>query len=472
MSVSEFLSGVRGFEGIAPDDMANLAAGAKVLNFAAGQALMRAGQPGDTMHVIRSGQVRVPIRDAAGAEKMVFHLGPGELVGEMALLTGEPRSADVIAESAVETVVLDRAVLTPVLEEYPSLAQLLTEILGRRLEQKGGIERVGKYRLLGKLGEGTSGKVYEALHPELNRVVALKMLSHSLVFQAKFRERFLEEARLVASLNHPNIVQVYDTESAYATYFIVMQKLSGSDLASQLRLRKTFGPREAAAILRQMAAALAYSHAKGFAHRDVKPANVALDEAGLVQIMDFGLARPVPVGDPTRRVQTVDGTPQYIAPETAMGKVADGRVDLYALGVIGFEMLTGRLPFESQDVVEMLKAHVRTPPPDIRALKPDLPEGLLRFVEGTLIKDPDQRLSDPDRIQHLLDLEGTGPGLWSDASEQVIHLRFRPSATERVEQAVERLMDELSGGTDVEVTSGRLARPERQRTGPPREEEP
>ena len=298
MSIEEFLTGVKGFEGIAPDDMTNLAAGAKVQTFAPGQALMLAGQPGDTMHIIRSGQVRVPIRDATGAEKMVFHLGPGELVGEMALLTGEPRSADVIAQSAVETVVLDRAVLTPVLEEYPSLAGLLTEILGRRLEQKGGIERVGKYRLLGKLGEGTSGKVYEALHPVLNRVVALKMLSHSLVFQPKFRERFLEEARLVASLNHPNIVQVYDTESAYATYFIVMQKLSGSDLASQLRQRGPFGPRETAAILRQMAAALAYAHAKGFAHRDVKPANVALDERGLVQIMDFGLARPVPVAIP------------------------------------------------------------------------------------------------------------------------------------------------------------------------------
>lgn len=456
MSTTEFLSTVKGFTGIAAADLESLAGRVRLASFDAGQALMRAGEPGDTMHVIQTGRLRVPIYDQGGVEKMVFRLGPGDLVGEMALLTGEPRSADVLAEEPTTTVVIDRETLQPLLEEYPALAQFLTEILGRRLEEKGGIERVGKYRLLDKLGEGSSGKVYEALHPSLNRIVALKMLSHSLVYQAKFRERFMEEARLIASLAHPNIVQVFDTEAAYATYFIVMEKLSGSDLAMLLHERGKLEPAEAAAILRQIAAALAYAHAKGFAHRDVKPANVALDDGGTVKLMDFGLARPIPVGDPNRKVESVDGTPQYIAPETAMGRVVDGRVDIYALGVIAFEMVTGRLPFESADVKEMLKAHVRNPPPDIRIEAPDLPEGLLRFIEGALIKDPDERLSDPARIQQLLDLEGLGPGLWSDAAERVVHLRYRPAAAERVERAVARLVDELSGDSNVELACGRL----------------
>ena len=458
MSIAEFLSTVKGFQGIDAEDLESLATSIQVQTFAPGEALMKVGEPGDTMHVIQTGRVRVPIPDEDGSEKMVFHLGPGELVGEMALLTGEPRSADVIAESEVTTVVVDRATLEPLLEEYPKLAQFLTEILGSRLEGSGGIEQVGKYRLVGKLGEGTSGKVYEALHPVLNRVVAIKMLSHSLVYDLKFRERFLDEARTVASLTHPNIVQVYDTEAAYATYFIVMEKLSGSDLATAMGKRERFDPAEAAAILRQMASALAYAHGQGFAHRDIKPANVALDASGTVKIMDFGLARPIPVGDPDRQVQSVDGTPQYIAPETAMGKYADGRVDIYALGVIAFELLTGRLPFDSTDVMTMLKAHVRTPPPDIRELRPDLPEGLLRFIEGTLIKDPDERLTNPDRIQHLLDLDGTGSGQWSDASEQVIHLRYRPAAAEWLMQKVDSFVNELAASSDVEVARGQLDR--------------
>ncbi len=458
MSIAEFLSSVKGFTGIDRDDLESLAERVQVQTFEPGEALMRSGEPGDTMHVIQTGRLRVPIEDAEGVEKMVFHLGPGDLVGEMALLTGEPRSADVLAEEATTTLVIDRATLQPLLEEYPSLAQFLSEILGRRLEEKGGVEQVGKYRLVGKLGEGTSGKVYEALHPTLNRTVALKMLSHSLVYHQKFRERFLEEARLMASLSHPNVIQVFDTEAAYATYFIVMEKLSGSDLATHLHRRGKLEAPEAASILRQMAAALAYAHARGFAHRDVKPANVALDDRGAVKLMDFGLARPIPVGDPDRKVQSVDGTPQYIAPETAMGRFADGRVDIYALGVIAFEMVTGRLPFESADVMEMLKAHVRKPPPDIRAEAPGLPEGLLRFIEGALIKNPDERLSDPDQIQHLLDLDGHGPGLWSDAAEQVIHLRYRPAAAERVEQAVGRLVGELADDGDVELACGRLER--------------
>ena len=298
MSTAEFLSTVKGFTGIDRDDLESLAERVQVQTFDPGQALMRAGEPGETMHIIQSGRLRVPIRDPDGVEKMVFHLGPGDLVGEMALLTGEPRSADVEAEEATTTLVIDRDTLQPLLAEYPSLAQFLSEILGRRLEEKGGVEQVGKYRLVGKLGEGTSGKVYEALHPTLNRTVALKMLSHSLVYHVKFRERFMEEARLMASLSHPNVVQVFDTEAAYATYFIVMEKLSGSDLATHLHQRGKLEPDEAAAILRQMAAALAYAHTMGFAHRDVKPANVALNARGAAKLMDFGLARPIPVGDP------------------------------------------------------------------------------------------------------------------------------------------------------------------------------
>lgn len=460
MSTVDFLSSVQGFGGLETADLESLAERVQPDRFEPGEALMRAGEPGDTMHVIRSGRVRIPIRDENGAEKMVFHLGPRDLVGEMALLTGEPRSADVIAEQPTETLAIDRNTLQPLLEDYPPLAQFLTEILGRRLEEKGDIEHVGKYRLVGKLGEGASGKVYEALHPTLQRTVAIKMLSHSLVYHARSRERFLAEARLLASLTHPHIVQIFDTESAYATHFIVMEKLPGGGLAGLMRERGRLGPDEAARILRQMASALAFAHGAGFAHRDVKPANVAFDAQGTVKLMDFGLARPVPVGEPGRKAKSVDGTPQYIAPETAMGKVADGRVDYYALGVIAFEMLTGRLPFEHADVMQMLRAHVREEPPDIGQVRPDLPAGLKRFVRESLRKDPEERLSDPQRVQQLLtrvDGRPAEPGF--DAVERVIHLRYPPAADAAVEQAVGRLAAELDGGFGVALTTARLHAP-------------
>ncbi len=456
MSIAEFLSTVKGFDGIQWDDLQSLSDNARENNFAPGQELMRAGEPGDTMHVIQSGLVKVPIVDESGAEKMVFHLGPGELVGEMALLTGEPRSADVIALHQTSTVSLDRATLQPLLEDYPNLAKFLTEILGRRLEEKGGISQVGKYKLLSKLGEGATGKVYEALHPTLNRTVAMKMLSHSLVYDSNFSQRFIEEARLMASLSHPNIVQIFDTESAYATYFIVMEKLSGKNVAHLMKEKGALDPLQVASILRQMAAALAYAHEKGFAHRDVKPANAALDSRGSVKLMDFGLARPIPVELGSSATQSVDGTPQYIAPETAMGRVTDGRVDIYALGVIGFEMLTGRLPFERQSVTELLKAHVREIPADIRTLRSDIPESLAEFVNSTLIKDPQNRLYDADRIQRMLDLSPAAGGQWVDEAQQAVLVRYRPQAAVRVQEALNKFAREFSVDSDVQITIGDL----------------
>jgi len=456
MSIAEFLSTVKGFDGIQWDDLQSLADEARLNTYAPGRELMRAGEPGDTMHVIRSGLVKVPIVDESDVEKMVFHLGPGELVGEMALLTGEPRSADVIAVHETTTVSLDRSTLQPLLEGYPNLARFLTEILGRRLEEKGGIAQVGKYKLLGKLGEGATGKVYEALHPTLNRTVAMKMLSHSLVYNVNFKERFIDEARLMASLSHPNIVQIFDTESAYATYFIVMEKLSGKNVAHLMKDKGTLDPYQAASILGQMAAALAHAHKKGFAHRDVKPANAALDSRGAVKLMDFGLARPIPVEHGGGATQSVDGTPQYIAPETAMGRVTDGRVDIYALGVIGFEMLTGKLPFEYQSVTDLLKAHVRETPADVRTLRSDIPESLAEFINSALIKEPQKRLFDANRIQRLLDLSPSAGARWVDEAQHALFVRYRPSAAARVTEALDKFAKDFSADSDVQVTLGDL----------------
>ena len=456
MSIAEFLQSVDGFTGIEAVEMANIARSARVKSYGHGDHLMRRGDPGDTMHILQDGRVRVLLLDDAGREKSVVYLGPGEVIGEMALLTGEPRVADVVADGPVTSVVFQRDIIQPLLEEYPVLAGFLTEILGQRLESRGGIEKVGKYRLLGKLGEGSTGKVYEALHPELNRVVAIKMLAHSLVYDPQFRDRFLEEARTVAGFTHPNIVQVFDTESAYATVFIVMEKLSGHDLSWLMRKEGKLEPHRAAAILRQVGSALAYAHARGFAHRDVKPANVAIDDNRVAKLMDFGLARPIPEDAEGKRSNTVDGTPQYIAPETALGHSGDGRADIYALGVMAFEMLAGRLPFKADTVRAMLRAHVYEQPADIRKLVPDVPERLAEFIQGALHKKPDKRLADWDRILMLLDMEGEAPAVWSNAQEQILRIRYQPTMSERVGKAMEKLVADLHPLVGVEVATGHV----------------
>lgn len=458
MSVAQFLATVSGFGVIAPDDLEQISALMEQRVFRAGQYLIRRGEPGDAMYVIRNGRVRVPLLDSFGNERSVFRLGEGDFVGEMALLTGEPRNADVIAETDVRAVVIHRAVLRPILNDYPQLAGFLTEILGKRLEEGGSFERVGKYRLLGKIGEGAFSKVYEALHPGLGRVVAVKMLAHSLSYDPTFCERFLEEARLVAGLTHPNIVQVYDTEAAWATWFIVMEKVAGTDLSRLLRARGALPPAEAAAILRQLATALAFAHSRGIVHRDVKPANVAIDEQGHVKLMDFGLARPIPREPGTARARSIEGTPQYVAPEIATGRQADGRADIYAFGVMAFEMLTGRLPFLETNVVALLKAHICDAPPDIAALRPDLPPPLVELVRGTLAKRPEDRLSDWERIQRLLDLDES-LGLRPTPVEEIVRLRYPPEASERVERALRALAAELGREPGVEIARARLKAP-------------
>jgi len=460
MSVVKFLSEVNGFSSISLEDLETIASQLEERHYKKGEYLIKKGDAGNTMHIIVSGKVAVPLTDSNGDRKMVVHLGPRDLVGEMALLTGERRTADVIADQKVKTLVMDRETLQPLLGEHPPLARFLTEILGKRLEQGGGIEWVGKYRLLGKLGEGATAKVYQAIHPGLDRVVAIKMLSHSLLYDSTFKERFMQEARTIAGLTHPNIVQIFDTEACYATYFIVMEKVEGTDLAKLLATRKVLSPEETCDILRQLCRALCYAHNQGIVHRDVKPANCAVDPNGDVKLMDFGIARRIQKSPSQKRAKMVEGTPRYLAPESAMGKQADGRADIYALGIMGYEMATGRVPFYSDTIRELLQMHVRKAPVDVAKVRPGLPQGLCDFIMGALAKRPEERLSDFDKMDELLGGSGTPSAevrpYSDDRSTDVLSIRYPVSQAERISQAISDLSRDLSDVEEVEISHASL----------------
>ena len=455
--IADFLLTVNGFRSIEQEELMHIAAGMDVQTFKAGATVIRKGDAGDHMHVIYDGRVRVLLTDSSGNSKMVVHLGNKDLVGEMALLTGDTRNADVVAEEPTTTLVIHRKTLQPLLREYPQLARFLTEILGKRLEQGAGMEWVGKYRLLQKVGEGATSKVYQALHPALNRLVAIKMLSHTLVYDTSFRDRFLQEARTIAGLVHPNIVQIFDTEAAYATYFIVMELVPGNDLSKLLKAKRILGPNEAMDILRQMAEALSHAHKQGVVHRDVKPANCCVDQSGAVKLMDFGIARRIQKNPSQKRAKVVEGTPRYLAPEAAVGKPVDGRADIYSLGIMAFEMVTGRVPFYSETIRELLQMHVRKPPPDIGRIRSGLPDGLVEFIKGSLIKRPDERLTDWPKILGMLGSERSPIELRSkDYTTELVTITYPPDASGAVRTGVERLMTELSSVQGIELGHARV----------------
>jgi CRP-like cAMP-binding protein len=398
-TVEAFIKGIPAFQTLSDADAAKLAAQLRPEKFAAGSRIIRKGDPGNAMFLIRSGEVKIPVMDESGREKFVARLGANEFFGEMALLTGEPRGADVIAESNVEVLALLRAPLQEALHAHPQVAQFLTEILGKRLMEDEGIKHVGDYKLIGELGRGGMAIVYEGLDPTLGRTVAIKMLSHALVYDQDFAARFKNEAKIIAALKHENIVHVYGAKDAYATYFIIMEKIEGSMLSRKIDTQGVLPFDESRSILRQLASALDYAHAHGIVHRDIKPSNVAIEPDGKVKLMDFGIAKTA--RDPEQEEEII-GTAEYMSPEQALGRKMDGRADIYSVGVMAYEMLTGKLPFDSPDPYEILRKHIREPIPAPKTINPDVPDDLNQLVIKATQKAPEARFRHGAEIVQLL----------------------------------------------------------------------
>jgi CRP-like cAMP-binding protein len=399
-----FLRTVEGFKSLADEPLARLAESIRVEAFVAGDYVVRRGEVGDRMFVVHSGQVQIPIVDERGLKQFTAQLTPGEIFGEMALLTGAPRNADVVALTDCRCLVLDRATVNEVMARHPDVAGFLTSILGARLMQTGGIRKVGKYRLVGELGSGGMSQIYEGWHPELDRLVAIKMLSHTLLYRRHFAERFRNEARIIAGLRHPNIVDVYDYEEAYATIFIIMEKLTGSDVERILDERGRMDPDDVRRIIRDTASALAYAHDRGIIHRDVKPSNIFIAPDGSVKLTDFGIAS---VSGLEERM-TADagmylGTPVYTSPEHAMGLPVDARSDIYSLGIVAWEMLCGQPPFDADDSSQVLYKHVHEQLPDIRRSIPGITRDIEEFIVRATAKNPRDRFQTCHEIVEFFD---------------------------------------------------------------------
>ena len=253
------------------------------------------------------------------------------------------------------------------------------------------LDHIGKYRVVGTIGKGAMGEVYKAKDPLLNRYVAIKTIAPALAADPDFRRRFQREAQSAAQLNHTNIVTVFDFGEEDGLTYMAMELLEGRDLKDAVRSRDLrLG--EKLSVMEQICDGLAFAHAKGVVHRDIKPGNIHLQPNGQVKILDFGLAR-LGESDMTK-TGTVMGTPHYMSPEQVRGQKADARSDVFSLGAVFYEMLSHHRPFEADSVHGVLFQILEQEPDPIRKWAPEVPAALVGVVERALAKDPAHRYAD------------------------------------------------------------------------------
>jgi predicted Ser/Thr protein kinase len=255
-------------------------------------------------------------------------------------------------------------------------------------------ETVGSYRLIEQLGQGGMASVFKAYHALLDRYVAIKVLHIAFNEDASFLARFQREARVVARLEHPNIVPIYDFAEDEGRPYLVMKFIDGETLKARLE-RGRLSQDEILAVLDTVGAALAYAHRQGVLHRDVKPSNVLLAKDGQIYLADFGLARMAQSGESSLTADRLVGTPQYISPEQAVSRAdLDARTDIYSFGVMLYELCVGQVPFSGDTPFSIIHDHIYTPLPMPRKLNPDISEAVERVLLKALAKDRDERFTD------------------------------------------------------------------------------
>ncbi|MCB9105876.1 MAG: serine/threonine-protein kinase [Anaerolineales bacterium] len=255
--------------------------------------------------------------------------------------------------------------------------------------------RLGAYEVIEAIGEGGMARIYRGFHTELNRYAAIKVINWGLQEDPEFTERFRREAQAIASLRHPNIVQIYDFGKHASGYFMAMEFIEGSDLAVRLRQLKAdqelLAKDQVIRIIKDVAAALDYAHEQGVIHRDVKPSNIMINRRGQSILTDFGLVM-LPAHASQATLGNTFGTPHYVAPEQAISSAAAVPAsDVYSLGVILFELTTGQLPFDDESPLSVALKHVSDLPPSPRSINPDLEHSVEDVILRALSKDPSDR---------------------------------------------------------------------------------
>ncbi len=316
------------------------------------------------------------------------------MLGVTSFLTGEPQTAHIESETDMELWALDRNLFENINRQHPELLDFLTEIVADQFDSKRPVaDRViGKYLATDIVGRGGFSIVYKGMHTGLNMPVAIKMLRHHLAMDPDFQASFREEAHTIANLDHENIIKIYDIEERFRTLFIIEELVAGESLNALLKRLGKIPVRLATDFLLQICSGLAYAHQAGVIHRDINPANIYVKQNDRVKILDFGLACPIGTEDFASL-----GTVAYMAPEQIESAPLDGRVDIYALGLTAFEMVTGEKPYLADDMRTLMQMHLECDVPDPATVLPGMPAPLNRFIRRACSRNP------ADRYQQIID---------------------------------------------------------------------
>jgi CRP-like cAMP-binding protein len=394
---SSLLGGTEPFSQLPPIILRKIEEQLEVRQFAADEHLIREGDSGDGLYFLTDGRVTVRSSDGLSQDQEIARCGPGSILGEMALLTDQPRTANVIAVTDVSARFLPLPMFQELAGTYPVIGQVLTQLLAQRLGQQEhdalSGKRFGRYRIGQRLGRGGMAIVYEAQDEQTGTKVALKMMSHRLVYDANALNLFQSEARLIEAFEHDNIVRMFGRFKAFRSFFIVLEFCDGISLDQTIRQSGPLSETEFRKVVAQLASALSYAHSKGIVHRDIKPSNVILTSAGTVKLMDFGLAKPVDNGETTSS-RLISGTPRFMAPEQLQGGRTDTHADLFSLGCTAWKLLTGHDLISDTRLFDIERRHQNWRLPDISHLSPDV----AAFLESCLQIDPALRVVDLDKI--------------------------------------------------------------------------
>jgi len=264
-----------------------------------------------------------------------------------------------------------------------------------------------RYQLLERVGAGGMSDVFRARDLMLERSVAIKVLHENYSDDQAFQERFRQEARAAANLSHPNIVTVHDFGLDHGQLFIVMEHLPGKDLKTLLRQRGRYSVDDAIPLIVQACAGIGYAHRAGLVHCDIKPHNMIVTPDSRLKVTDFGIARALSTILPDERADVVWGSPQYFSPEQAVGEAPSPASDVYSLGVVLYEVLTGALPFTAPTSEELARLHLEAPPIPPSEYVPDIPSALEQIILKVLSKEPAARYRTADQLGRVLLRFGT-----------------------------------------------------------------
>lgn len=320
-------------------------------------------------------------------------------------------------------------------------------------------KQFGRYQIVGPLGEGGMAAVFKAYQPSMDRYVAVKVLPRQLAASKEFVARFQQEAKLLARLQHPHILPVFDYgESDDGYTYIVMPFIQGGTLSDVIEKRR-FSFSEVCEIVSQIGSALGYAHSRGMIHRDVKPSNVLIDESGNCLLTDFGLARMIESTSNLTTSGAIVGTPAYMSPEQGAGRKIDHRSDIYSLGIILFELLSGRVPYTAETPVAVVFKHLQDPLPSIRKYDPDLSVEVEMILYKALAKNPDERYQTVDDLLKAMEqAEVSEKPAWSGEAKM-------PAASDRLaaEKAEQEAAETAARERAERLAAERIAREQAER---------